>query len=212
MFNSFKSKNLAFSKININENLLENTNIDKYQNSNQQILVDQIINLTYGLSEILVILLIEIAQQLTNDQYSNKNIQLINKNNYWLNTGEIFSKYLQKKTKLKSLYGKVSKYNQLYRQIQLKAKNPSKLNVQNPTKSVIEWLIDKKPDKWFSAYIFVGWHKELYELQGAKQSVQRQITSGMVENPILKLQIESLVEFDEKIYEPIMDFLVKSEE
>lgn len=29
---------------------------------------------------------------------------------------------------------------------------------------------------------------------------------------ILKLQIKSLVEFGEKIYEPIMDFLVKSEE
>ncbi|PKC53097.1 hypothetical protein RhiirA1_480027 [Rhizophagus irregularis] len=31
-------KNLVFSKININENLLEDTNIDEYQNSNQQIL------------------------------------------------------------------------------------------------------------------------------------------------------------------------------
>ncbi|CAB4435112.1 unnamed protein product [Rhizophagus irregularis] len=262
-------KNLAFSKININENLLEDTNIDEYQNSNQQILVDQIINLTFGLSETSVILLIEIAQQLTNDQCSNekhtidKRIQLLQRvlkfNNNELelassllvnmrytkgsNTGEIFSKYLQKKAvnyiettiyktsidskniqkinqsqqnhiislkkKLKSLHGKVSKYNQLHRQIKLKAKNPSKVTksqlkamihdllLENKneysaktvlmatkvcqigqmsyqsavkcTKSVIEWLIDEEPDKWFSARTLVGWHKEVSAINLRKQ-------------------------------------------
>ncbi|PKY49091.1 hypothetical protein RhiirA4_464912 [Rhizophagus irregularis] len=100
------------------------------------------------------------------------------------NTGEIFSKYIQKKAvnyiettilyktsidskniqkinqfqqnhifslkkKFKSLYGKVSKYNQLHKQIKLKAKNPFKVT------KIIEWLIDEKPDKWFSARTLV---------------------------------------------------------
>src|SRR5688572_32059367 len=52
---------------------------DEYQNSEnsdistyRQALIDQIISLTCGLTETSVILLKEIAQQLTNDQYSNE--------------------------------------------------------------------------------------------------------------------------------------------
>ena len=114
------------SESNTNDqNLSVNTNIDdEYQHSDyQQMLIDQIINLTCGLSKSSIVLLIEIAQQLTIDQYSNqkhvidKRMQLLQRilkiTNRELEsalsllvnmrytkgpyTGEILSKYLQKK-------------------------------------------------------------------------------------------------------------------
>src|SRR4051794_29717797 len=60
---------------NLHQNsLTDTTRNDGNRNSERQLLIDQIINLTCGLSETSIVLLKEIAQQLTNDQYSEQHV------------------------------------------------------------------------------------------------------------------------------------------
>ncbi|CAG8708664.1 32226_t:CDS:2, partial [Racocetra persica] len=97
------------------------------------------------------------------------------------------------------------------------------------TKKVIEWLINEEPDKWFSVSTLVGWHKDT---TGRKKSLFRKIHFLVLEqfkdtkkisktylekwellwqwlmDPYLKIQVECLAKFEERIYELMMNFFI----
>src|ERR1044072_5460989 len=69
------TNSLTLTDTNLHQNSLADTiDMDDYQNSDRQILIDQIISLTCELPKTSIVLLKEIAQQLTTDQYSEHDV------------------------------------------------------------------------------------------------------------------------------------------